>query len=292
MRASRRESPRTHTLFWATTATTRKTAGTGASLGARRSRGGRAWSTGRGMATGTGSASIASDVPCEGCATRRLPAVQRRGRQGGTGRYLYSVKAYAQDSQRCQARRSAHRAAHQVRAGHQPHDCQGVGAHDPAVGPSSGGSGHRVMRSRDFLPLEGRERQGPPVKPTRWLPGCLLIGLVCVGSPQIASACLGAPSRQTVPYPELIGRTANIVLARAERAELLPDQRVRYLFRTVEVLKGKPRRTFTLTFNSWIYRLGEFDTDFDKHRDGRFWDRRASRQWNAPDCKMALNFVI
>jgi len=90
----------------------------------------------------------------------------------------------------------------------------------------------------------------------------------------------------------LIGRTANIVLARAERAELLPDPRVRYLFRTVEVLKGKPRRTFTLTFNSWIYRLGEFDTDFDKHRDGRFWDRRASRQWNAPDCKMAPNFVI
>jgi len=96
-----------------------------------------------------------------------------------------------------------------------------------------------------------------------------------------------------VPYPELIGRTANIVLARAERAELLPDQSVRYLFRTVEVLKGKPRRTFTLTFDSsCMTYLRGLDTDFDKHRDGRFWDRRESRQWNAPDCKMAPNFMV
>src|SRR5262249_27658089 len=131
------------------------------------------------------------------------------------------------------------------------------------------------------------------VKPTRWLLDSLLIGLVCTGSPQIASACLGAPSGQTVPYPELIGRTANIVLARAERAELLPDQSVRYLFRTVEVLKGKPRRTFTLTFDSsWITYVGGLDTDFDKHRDGRFWDRREARQGNAPDCKMAPHFMI
>jgi len=94
-----------------------------------------------------------------------------------------------------------------------------------------------------------------------------------------------------VPYPELIGRTANIVLARAERAELLPDQRVRYLFRTVEVLKGRPRHTFSFD-SSWITYVGGLDTDFDKHRDGRFWDRRESRQWNAPDCKMAPKFMI
>ena len=131
------------------------------------------------------------------------------------------------------------------------------------------------------------------MKPTRWALGSLLIGLVCTGSPQIASACLGAPSGQTVPYPELTGRTANIVLARAERAELRPDQSVWYLFRTVEVLKGKPRRTFTLTFDSsCMTYLRGLDTDFDKHRDGRFWDRRESRQWNAPDCKMAPNFMV
>lgn len=151
----------------------------------------------------------------------------------------------------------------------------------------------RTITVRECIDEKVCSTQDLPVKPTRRALGVLLIGLVCAGSPQIASACLSAPSEQTVPYPELIGRTANIVLARAERAELLPDRSVRYLFRTVEVLKGKPRRAFTLTLDSsWITHVRGLDTDFDKHRDGRFWDRRESRQWNAPDCKMAPNFMI
>ena len=56
-----------------------------------------------------------------------------------------------QDPQGRQARRPARRAAHQVRAGHQPQDRQGPRPHDPAVAPAAGRSGDRVMDRRTFL---------------------------------------------------------------------------------------------------------------------------------------------
>ena len=48
-------------------------------------------------------------------------------------------------SQGRQARRPAHRAAHEVRAGHQPQDRQGARPDDPTVAPAAGRSGDRVM---------------------------------------------------------------------------------------------------------------------------------------------------
>ena len=47
--------------------------------------------------------------------------------------------------------RPAGRAAHQVRAGHQPQDRQGPRPDDPAVAPAAGGSGDRVMDRRAFI---------------------------------------------------------------------------------------------------------------------------------------------
>jgi fatty-acyl-CoA synthase len=45
---------------------------------------------------------------------------------------------------RCKPWRFAHRAAHQVRAGHQPQDRQDARPDDPAVAPAAGGPGNRV----------------------------------------------------------------------------------------------------------------------------------------------------
>src|SRR5216683_4805952 len=56
-----------------------------------------------------------------------------------------------QDPQRRQAERPPHRAAHQVRTGHQPQDRQGPRPDDPTVAPAAGGSGDRVMDRRTFL---------------------------------------------------------------------------------------------------------------------------------------------
>ena len=56
-----------------------------------------------------------------------------------------------QDPQGRQARRSARRAADQVRAGHQPQDRQGPRPDDPAVAAGAGGSGDRVVDRRAFL---------------------------------------------------------------------------------------------------------------------------------------------
>ena|SRR6266545_7012635 len=43
------------------------------------------------------------------------------------------------------------RAAHQVRAGHQPQDRQSPRPDDPAIAPAAGGSGDRVMDRRAFI---------------------------------------------------------------------------------------------------------------------------------------------
>jgi hypothetical protein len=98
-----------------------------------------------------------------------------------------------------------------------------------------------------------------------------------------------APAHLTVPYRELVRRTATIVLAEATRIEPLSADQTRYHFRIVETLKGTSRNAVTLTFSSGQPSL---DTDFDAHRDPRFWDKRRSRQWNGGDCQMAPTFVV
>jgi hypothetical protein len=56
-----------------------------------------------------------------------------------------------QGAARGEASGLARRAAHQVRAGHQPQDRQGPRPHDPALAAGAGGSGHRMMDRRGFL---------------------------------------------------------------------------------------------------------------------------------------------
>jgi putative ABC transport system substrate-binding protein len=75
----------------------------------------------------------------EFAARNRLPAV-------------YAVRAYANDGGLvAQARRSARRAAHQVRARDQPQDRQSPRPHDPAVAAGAGGPGNRVMDRRALV---------------------------------------------------------------------------------------------------------------------------------------------
>jgi hypothetical protein len=50
------------------------------------------------------------------------------------------------------ARRSSRRAAHQVRAGHQPQDRQCARADDPADAAAAGGPGDRIARARPTRP--------------------------------------------------------------------------------------------------------------------------------------------
>jgi ABC-type uncharacterized transport system substrate-binding protein len=74
--------------------------------------------------------------------------------------------------------RSSHRAAYEVRAGHQPQDRQGPSPYDPALAAGAGGSGHRVVNRRRFLltslagALAGRlaaEAQQPATPVIGWL---------------------------------------------------------------------------------------------------------------------------
>src|SRR4029453_17057556 len=53
-----------------------------------------------------------------------------------------------QNSQRREARRPPHRAAHEVRTCHQPQDRQGPRPHDTALAAGAGGSGDRVDTRR------------------------------------------------------------------------------------------------------------------------------------------------
>ena len=67
----------------------------------------------------------------------RPAASWRMGRSIGTSSARRDLRR--QDPQGRQARRPARRAAHQVRAGHQPQDREGPRPHDPAVGAGAGG---------------------------------------------------------------------------------------------------------------------------------------------------------
>src|SRR5262249_59938283 len=77
-------------------------------------------------------------------------------KEKGGGRRLYVIGAESagflppigifrgQDPQGRQACRPPHRAAYEVRIGHQPQDRQGPWPHDPTVAAAAGGSGHRI----------------------------------------------------------------------------------------------------------------------------------------------------
>src|SRR5262249_44540576 len=75
-----------------------------------------------------------------------------------------------QDPEGGQARRSARRAADEVRAGDQSQNREGTGAHDPAVGVAPGRQGDRVTPKPWKLP--GNSRETSPERPQRhprWL---------------------------------------------------------------------------------------------------------------------------
>src|SRR5262249_15643431 len=85
-----------------------------------------------------------------------------------------------QDSQGREACRSARRAAHEVRSGHQPQDRQGAWPDNPTVAPRTSGPGDRVVERRTFIgtltggllaaPLASEAQQGGKV----WRIGYLL----------------------------------------------------------------------------------------------------------------------
>jgi hypothetical protein len=118
------------------------------------------------------------------------------------------------------------------------------------------------------------------------LPLFLLILLVII--PDSSFACY-SPEHLTVHYSKLIERTSNIVLAEVTKIERLPREVDRYHFKTIEALKGNPGETFLMEFRHLGYPRADFkspDYDFDRHRDGLFWNKQVSRQWNWPDCEM------
>jgi ABC transporter substrate binding protein len=98
-----------------------------------------------------------------------LGVVASLARPGGnvTGQAILSPIGVSgrQDPQGRKTCRSAHRAAYQVRARHQPQDRQGPRPDDPAVAPAAGGSGDRVSRPR--RPGPGRQKPEPLKKGRR-----------------------------------------------------------------------------------------------------------------------------
>lgn len=108
--------------------------------------------------------------------------------------------------------------------------------------------------------------------------------------PTRAAACTSPPKHLTVPHTQLVKRAARIALARFERG----DSSAQPSFRTLEVLKGKVASTFRLaiTDSSSASFKDLPGADFGRHRDGRFWESRDTRQGNGPDCGMHPQFEI
>src|SRR2546426_1064209 len=110
--------------------------------------------------------------------------------------------------------------------------------------------------------------------------------------PAWAFGCTQPPATMRPPYTELIARTATIVLADAVALEEVADRRARYRFTVVEALKGRPAADTTLTFARAERPTSWAETDFDGHRDPRFWDRLATREGNDSNCRMNPVFSV
>jgi hypothetical protein len=117
------------------------------------------------------------------------------------------------------------------------------------------------------------------------------LGLLAWSPP--AWGCIVAPLHQVVHSSELVRRTSSIVLAETTSITHAGDRGFRYHFRTVEVLKGERIARFTVDVSSPYGLFGRRvpDTDFNGHRDLRFWDRDVTRQGTEPDCQIYPRFA-
>lgn len=123
--------------------------------------------------------------------------------------------------------------------------------------------------------------------------------------PLSAMACVVPPPGLLVQHTELVQRTETIVWARAlggsgetEKVWRKPYELV--LFETIEVLKGEVPARFTLPNGFLVPDLQENrvslgvseESDFDSHRNPRFWEEHHARQWNSSDCQMRPTFSV
>lgn len=130
-------------------------------------------------------------------------------------------------------------------------------------------------------------------------------------SPARAAACYGAPEEMVVHHTELVKRTRRIALGRFvgssprlqsnfDAATLVrADAGVgwpggRAWFETLEVLKGDVGKRFSVTFpEAYGGKAGDAtQSDFDGHRDRKFWRRAQGRQGYSPDCEMHPRFAV
>ena len=114
-------------------------------------------------------------------------------------------------------------------------------------------------------------------------------GLVLVLLSGPASACWIAPKHLSATPDELIARTSTIALATVVRAEV-SGQEVLYTFRTVRVVKGKPKLEFQLRGDPAIY--PSQSNDFEDHAQKEFWSSRIGRVTMHPDCKVHPSFAV
>ena len=103
-------------------------------------------------------------------------------------------------------------------------------------------------------------------------------------TPASSQACYVPPDHLTVHYSELVQRTARIILAKVSQAEKLSDNKERYHFVPIEILKGNVDKSFTMEFTHFPHLDPESeDSDFNGHQQG---ENSGPRQINDMDCQM------
>lgn len=119
-----------------------------------------------------------------------------------------------------------------------------------------------------------------------------------------ARACFAPPAHMTGHHSELVRDSSDIVLARMIRS--IESRSERYLnleipiFETLEVLRGYAPEVFEFGHGyaapskeqlEKLNLAAELTRDFNGHRQGVFWDKKITRQWNWSDCRMHPVFV-
>src|SRR5262249_5204242 len=114
----------------------------------------------------------------------RSPDVLRRGHRGElpSGRLLRG-----QDPQGRQARRSAGRAADEIRAGDQPQDRQGPRPHDPSLTAGPRRPNHRMIDRRRFLLTSLAGAIAAPLAVEAQPPKSARIAILSTGNPRSAA---------------------------------------------------------------------------------------------------------
>ena len=120
----------------------------------------------------------------------------------------------------------------------------------------------------------------------------LFLFVVCVTFSLEVYACSTKAFSEFASKKEqiLVGR--NIVIAKAIKQELR-NNHILTTFLVIEVLKGKAGKTLELSFDAFSTpNENEFDSDFNRHLDGRFWSNLEARTSITSNCKYARHFRL